>query len=92
MIVARLGSAVTGATLLSPELLRERAEAARAWLAGHQLSTEVRTALLRAINATGNGHPLAVAAEIEAVAAALSGVLDARSAKELERLVTQLRA
>jgi hypothetical protein len=90
-MVARLASAVTAATLLSPELLRERGEAARAWLGGHQLSAEVRTALLRAINATGNGHPLAVAAEIDAVVAALSGVLDARSTKELERLTARLR-
>jgi hypothetical protein len=90
-MVARLASAVTGSTPLSPELLRERAEAARAWLAGYQLSTGVRTALLRTINATGNGHPLAVAAEIEGVAAALPGVLDARSVKELERLTARLR-
>ena len=80
-----------GPAQLPPELLRERAEAARAWLAAHQLSSEVCTALLRAINATGNGHPLAVAAEIEAVTAALSTVLDARSAKELERLAARLR-
>jgi hypothetical protein len=90
-MVARLASAVTGRTQLSPELLRERAEAARAWLGGHQLPPEARTALLRAINATGNGHPPAVAAEIEALAAALSGILDSRSIKELERLTATLR-
>ena len=92
LVVARLVSAVAPPSILTIESLRERAEAARAWLGTHQLPQDVRGRLGQTANATGSGDATTVAAELEALVEAAGDALDAPSKAELARLITRLRS
>lgn len=91
-LLARLCSALVRGQELPPELLRERADAARAWLTSQSIDHATRTALSRAIAATGSGDSAAAAAELDVVRTSFRTVLDGAGAKELERLAERLRS
>lgn len=91
LVVCRLAAALGPPAILSPEALRERADAARAWLVTHQLTGDLRGRFAQLINATGSGDPRSVAAELETVLESVRGALDAPAQNEVTRLIARLR-
>jgi len=91
IVAARLAAGTVPPTALEPALLRERADAARAWLSTQPIEQKLRALLQRAINATGTGDRAAVAAELDAVRTGAAEVLDGAGAAELLRLAERVR-
>jgi hypothetical protein len=89
--LVRLTAALLPPVVLSAELRRERAEAARIWLLSLPLDQTLRTLLLRAINSTATATRSEMAAEIDLVRECLEEITDVRSTGELQRLAAELR-
>lgn len=90
-LAARLAAALA-ASRLAPELLRERADAARSWLGAQSVDPARRAAVSAVVNATAAAEPAAAAAELDRLRSVLEDVLDAPAAAELRRLAARLRA
>jgi hypothetical protein len=91
VVAARLAAGTVPPTALEPELLRERADAARAWLTTQPIEQKLRALLQRAINAAGSGNRSAVAAELDALRTGAAEVLDGAAAEELLKLAERVR-
>ena len=89
--LARLAAAAAQPVELAPELRRERAEAARSWLATLPIEQRLRTLLQRGISATGSATAAEIAAELDVVREALDQALDTPAANDLLRLAERLR-
>jgi hypothetical protein len=88
-LVARLADDAAPERGLSEASRAERAALGRTWLSTLALPPAVRQSLTAAIDASALG-PQAVAESLRALIVATTGMLDARSRTELERLATSL--
>jgi hypothetical protein len=93
LMTARLAlAAVPGPDQLAAAVRVERATAARQWLASVALAPAPRSALARALDATGQDDRAALAEALVGVATAVAPHLDAMASAEFRSLVTRVTA
>lgn len=92
LLAARLTDAVSGPHALPAAIRRQRAAAARTWLASLTLAPGARGLLQRVLDATGGDDAGALAAAWEATLAQVAPVLDPATRGELRRLTGAMPA
>ena len=90
LLAARLVAGTRSPLELPEDPRRARAAGAKAWLASHQMSVRLRTALARLFEATAAPPPLALARPLRAVLEMAGPRLDDASRAELASLLERI--
>jgi len=91
LMVARLASGMRGPYPMLTEARRLRAAGARGWLTALAVPTKLRSALQKALSASGEEDRAAMADSLEGVTDITASQLDRVARSELTRLIVGLR-
>ena len=92
MMVARLATGMRGPHPLPVDARRVRAAGVRGWLTALAVPTKLRVALQKALTASGEEDPAAMAEALEAVTDITAPHMDRVARSELVRLVAVLKS